>query len=84
MPEHVLIVADGRLTARPVRPATYNGPDPGCYGCLGTGLILWGHLPRTICSCITCPDHDPDDYCECLDRDAIEMVLLVKLAERIA
>lgn len=69
--DHVLIVAR--------RPETFVGPEPGCYGCLGTGLTLWGHHARTLCSCITCPDHDPDAFCECLDRDAIEMVLLARL-----
>lgn len=25
--------------------------DPYCYGCLGTGKIRWGNLPRTPCPC---------------------------------
>lgn len=50
-------------TAAATSTHDFRGPDPECYGCLGTGVHQWAGIPKNRCQCTRwCQAHDR--YCE--------------------
>lgn len=50
----------------PIRQA----PDPGCYGCLGTGRLQWARVAPLPCLCVRHTEDCEPGSCVCPDDDA--------------
>lgn len=63
MPHAVVEVPPPTPECAPLRP------DPGCYGCLGTGRIQWQNLPPYPCPCMdVCENHADPEAAPCREH----------------